>query len=170
MENASEIDARRAAAERARTVATQDALFEPWARSTVGEPVLVREVTGDPSYWLVPVELADRAIGFVRVTTEGRAVASGALYRHPGMLDTAPAVVTGITAADARERVADALGPDSVAEDPIYVHDGPPGREAWLVRVRERDGATRLLFVTGAGWYERSPDAAGSSPGLEGDQ
>ena len=168
MENAAEIDVRRAAEERAQTVATQDALFEPWARSTVGEPILVRAVTGAPSYWLVPVELADRAIGFVRVTTEGRAVASGALYRHPGTLDTAPAVVTGITAAEARDRVANAFGPDSVADEPVYVHDGPPGREAWLLRVRKRDGTTRLVFVTAAGWYERSPDAAGSAPGVEG--
>ena len=55
-----------------------------------------------------------------------------------------------ITAADARERVADAFGPDSVADEPMYVHDGPPGREAWLLRVRDRDGATRLVFVTAA--------------------
>jgi hypothetical protein len=165
--NGAEIDVRGAAEERAQAMATRDALFEPWVRSSVGEPVLVRAVTGEPSYWLVPVELDDRAIGFVRVTTEGKAVASGALYRDPTRLNGAPPVVTGITAAEARERVADALGAGAVAGEPVYVHDGPPGREAWLIRVREPDGATRLLFVTAAGWYERSPDAA-APPDLEG--
>lgn len=167
MANAEESDIRKAAAERAYVLAREDALFEPWARSTIGEPVLVRTVTGDPSYWVVPVELEDRAIGFVRVTTEGKAVAAGALYRDPRTLAGAPAVVTGITAAAARARVTDDLGPDVAMGDPVYVHDGPPGREAWLVRVREHDDATRLLFVTGAGWYERSSDAPGSAPELE---
>lgn len=167
MVNDAEIDVRGAAEERAQAIAMQDALFEPWARSTVGEPVLVRAVTGEPSYWLVPVELGDRAIGFVRVTTEGKAVASGALYRDPARLNGAPPVVTGITAAEARARVADVLGAGSVAGEPVYVHDGPPGREAWLIGVREPDGATRLIFVTAAGWYERSPDAA-AAPDLEG--
>lgn len=168
MTNDRGIDVRGAAAEQAHVLATRDALFEPWARSTVGEPVLVRTVTGEPSYWLVPVELGNRAIGFVRVTNEGRAVASGAFYRDPGNLDGAPAVVTGITAAEARERIAEMLGRDVVVADPVYVHDGPPGREAWLIRVREGDGVTKLLFVTAAGWYERSPDAVGSAPDLEG--
>jgi hypothetical protein len=167
MANGGESDIRRAAAERARVVARADSLFEPWARSTIGEPVLVRTVAGDPSYWVVPVELDDRAIGFVRVTTEGKAVASGALYRDPRTLAGAPAVVTGITAAAARARVTGDLGPDVAVGDPVYVHDGPPGREAWLVRVREQDDPTRLLFVTGAGWYERSSDAPGSAPELE---
>lgn len=167
MVNDAEIDVRGAAEERAQAIAMQDALFEPWARSTVGEPVLVRAVTGEPSYWLVPVELGDRAIGFVRVTTEGKAVASGALYRDPARLNGAPPVVTGITAAEARARVADVLGAGAVAGDPMFVHDGPPGREAWLIGVREPDGATRLIFVTAAGWYERSPDAA-AAPDLEG--
>lgn len=165
-----EVDVRRAAGERARAVAGQDPLFELWARSTVGEPVLVRTVTGDPSYWVVPIEFEERAIGFVRVTREGKAVAAGALYREPGRPETAPAAVTGITADDARERAADVLEDDVVVGDPVYVHDGPPGREAWLISARARDGATRRLFVTAGGCYERSPDAAGSAAGLEGDR
>ena len=90
-----EVDVRSAAGERARAVAGQDPLFELWARSSVGEPVLVRTVTGAPSYWVVPIELEERAIGFVRVTREGKAVAAGALYREPGRPETAPAAVTG---------------------------------------------------------------------------
>jgi hypothetical protein len=168
MANAAETDIRRAAAERALVMASRDALFAPWARSSIGEPLLVRTVTGDPSYWLVPVELEERAIGFVRVTTAGEAVATGALYRDPATLAGAPAVVTGITAADARERVTTELGPDVAVGDPVYVHDGPPGREAWLIHVREPDGATRLVFVGAAGWYERSPDADATAPDLEG--
>lgn len=167
MAEAAESEVRSAAEARARTVAAHDASFEPLARSLVGDPVLVRTMAGDPSYWLVPMELEGRAVGFVRVTTEGAAVASGSLLRDPDRLDSAPAVVTGITAVEASERVRAALGPDDVPEPPVYVHDGPPGREAWLVRVRERTGATRLLLVTAAGWYERAQGSVGAAAALE---
>lgn len=167
MAEPAESEIRRAAEAKARTVAAHDARFEPLARSLVGEPVLVRTVTGEASYWLVPMELDGRAVGFVRVTTDGTAVVAGSLLRDPDRLDSAPAVVTGITAVEASERVSAALGPDDVAESPVYVHDGPPGREAWLVRVRERAGGTRLLLVTTAGWYERAPDSGGAVAALE---
>lgn len=117
--------------------------------------MLVHTVTGRPSYWLVPVEREERAIGFVRVTLEGAAVASGAYYRDPARLDTAPRVVTGITAEEARGRAAAAAGAQAVLDEPVFVHDGPPGREAWLVVARRPDGTARSLFVTAAGWYER---------------
>ena len=59
MQNAAEIDVRRAAEERAPDRGdTGSLLFEPWAHATVGGPVLVHTVTGEPSYWLVPVGLA----------------------------------------------------------------------------------------------------------------
>ena len=48
MANDGESDIRKAAAERAYVLAREDALFEPWVRSTIGEPVLVRTVMGDP--------------------------------------------------------------------------------------------------------------------------
>lgn len=130
-------------------------MFAPWAEAAIGEPVLVHSVRGEPSYWLVPIEREDRSIGFVRVTLEGEAVASGAYYRDPARLDAAPHVVTGITADEAREQAAAAAGADAVLDQPIFVHDGPPGREAWLVRARRPDGTARSLFVTAAGWYER---------------
>jgi hypothetical protein len=148
----------RSAEERAQVMAARDPLFSPWADATVGEPIVVRTVSGRPSYWLVPMELAGRAIGFVRVSVEGRALAAGALYRDPARPELAPSVVTGITATEARSRVAEAIGQGALAGDPVYVHDGPPGREAWMVPVQQPDGVSKVLFVTAAGWYERSPD------------
>ena len=158
---------RSAAEQRARALASRDPLFSPWAEATLGEPLLVRTVAGRPSYWLVPVEHESRTIGFVRVTQAGKAVAAGALYRDPADLESAPHTVTGITAAEAVERIADAVGPGGVVSGPMYVHDGPPGREAWMVRVRNSDGGGRTIFVTAGGWYERSASEA-SDPSLEG--
>ena len=70
-------DARRAAdVERVRS-AERDSHFAPWARASVGEPVLVSTLRGEPSYWTVPVERDGRAIGFVRVSGTGQVMASG---------------------------------------------------------------------------------------------
>ena len=47
---------------------------------------------------------------------------------------------------------------ESVAE-PVFVHDGPIGREAWLVVISSKTRPHRWVFVTKGGHYER---AAGS--------
>lgn len=147
---------RRAAETRARDMPARDPLFAPWARATIGEPVLVRTTAGRPSYWVVPVELSDRAIGFVRVGMDAKAVAAGVLYRDPSTLRGAPDVVTGIGSEAAVAQAREVTGDGSVEDEPMYVHDGPPGREAWMVPVRDGSGARRAIFVTAGGWYERS--------------
>jgi hypothetical protein len=39
----------------------------------------------------------------------------------------------------------------------MFVHDGPPGREAWLVPVAVGGGRiTRWIFVSEGGIYERT--------------
>ena len=136
----------------------RDPLFAPWSTATIGEPVLVRSIDGRPAYWLVPVERDARAIGHVRVTLEGAAVAAGVSYRQPGRAHEAPALVTGIDAAAALAQARAAVTGTTLAE-PMYVHDGPPGREAWLVRIRDRGGVVRGIFVTPGGTYERDPSA-----------
>jgi hypothetical protein len=117
-------------------MATRPGRFPDWGSATTGEPVLVHDVDGQPSYWTVPIEADGRVIGFVRVGLDGVVSASGVPRDRR-------AVVTGITEADAAAAVS------SLAEEierPVYVHDGPPGREAWLVRA-----GTRRYFVTAAG-------------------
>lgn len=155
---------RHAAEQRASAIASRDPLFSPWAQANVGEPVLVKTVDGRPSYWLVPVEFESRTIGFVRVTQTGKAVAAGVLYRDPAQLETAPRTVTGITSAEALSSIKDMVGREDVVGEPRYVHDGPPGREAWMIAVRKPSGVERILFVTSGGWYERPIDELDRPP------
>ncbi|MGI8807978.1 MAG: hypothetical protein ACR2KK_09085 [Acidimicrobiales bacterium] len=138
-------------------MAGRDPLFEPWAAATIGDPVLVRTVEGEPSYWLVPVELGGRAIGFVRVTGNGRVAAAGVHYRDAQSLVDSPRLVTGIGADEAVEQARAHLAGTAarVMADPVFVHEGPPGREAWRVLVEVGDGSARTLFVTSGGVYER---------------
>lgn len=134
-----------------------DALFAPWTDASIGAPVMVRTVQGVPSYWLAPVMIQGRVAGFVRVNAEGKVVAFGAYYRDPAQIATGPTTVTRMDA-DAAARLA-AISVSSArgetATAPMYVHDGPPGREAWMIVVSRQGRPIRWIFVTPGGLYER---------------
>jgi len=134
-----------------------DPAFAPWNGAQLGEPVIVKTVLGANSYWLVPVELNDRVIGFVRVMGNGTVAAVGTLYREPEHLNNCPSVVTGITAEEALNKIEDMVntGQGELTGIPVFVHDGPPGREAWLVEVTAAGKPARWIFVTPAFVYGR---------------
>jgi hypothetical protein len=138
----------------------RDPLFAPWTDASVGEPILVRSTDGRPAYWLAPIEHAGRAIGFVRVSLAGEVAAAGVLYRDVRRAGDAPALVTRLDAETALARAREAVPGSEPIGDAVYVHDGPPGREAWMVRLRDPDRATRVVFVTPGGTYERDPAGA----------
>jgi hypothetical protein len=124
-----------------------------WKDAVAGTPVLVRTMSGVPSYWLVPIGLpsdAHRAdqpvVGFVRVTFTGRVAAAGSFGGRAR-------VITGITEAEARAAATHAA-PRAAIESALFVHDGPPGREGWRVRVTGADDSGRTLFITAGGVTE----------------
>jgi len=52
------------------------------------------------------------------------------------------------------------------AADPVFIHDGPVGKEAWLIEVMRDRVPIRWIFVTPAFIYER-PAGTGLSELLE---
>jgi len=140
-----------------RTEIQRDPLFAPWSDATLGQPFLVKNVFKEPSYWLVSVLIQKRVVGFVRVLGTGRVAAIGAFYQDPKQIEACPNIVTGIDAAEASLRAEEKIHPEQgeVASDPVYVHDGPAGREAWLIEVIKEDRPYRWIFVTPAFVYER---------------
>jgi hypothetical protein len=165
-------DARAAADTSLRTLTGQgDGILRPWADVKVDEPVLVYDVAGPPSYWLVPLESGGRVIGFARVDLSGETVAIGVFCRTPAEIDRCPDVVTGITADEASRRaaVSGQLTRDETTAPPRFVHDGPPGREAWLVETWRGGHPHRWLFVSRGGVYERPAGSRhGQSPHSSG--
>lgn len=134
-----------------------DPMFAPWSDASLGQPVLVKDVFRNPSYWVVPVLVQERVTGFVRVLLTGRISAVGTFYRSPEQIEACPVVVTGIDAAEASRQAGERIRPaqGEAASDPVFVHDGPPGREAWLIEVLKDGKPSRWIFVTAAGIYER---------------
>ncbi len=142
----------------ARSPIRQDPLFAPWSDASLGQPLVVKNVFKERSYWVVPVVIRGRAAGFVRVMGSGRVAAIGALYRNPDQIEACPATVTGIDPAEASRRAKERIEParGEVGSEPVFVHDGPPGREAWLVEVLKQGAPSRWIFVTPAFVYERA--------------
>lgn len=132
-------------------------VFAPWASASLGEPVLVRTVFREPSYWTVPVLLMKRTVGFIRVLGTGTIAAIGTFYQDPKQTDACPTTVTGIDATEALQKALVKVNEESgeQASEPIYVHDGPPGREAWRIEVLREGIPVRWIFVTPAFVYER---------------
>jgi hypothetical protein len=151
-------EAREAARRSLREVPVEaDPVFAPWTDAAAGEPAVVQTVQREPSYWLVPVVIQRRVAGFVRVNADGQVAAVGAYYRDPAQIAASPTTVTRIEAGAAAKMAAarvDAAGGET-AEAPVYVHDGPPGREAWMIEVSLQGRPRRWIFVTPGAVYER---------------
>lgn len=136
----------------------RDPMFAPWRDAFLDQPVLVKDVFKNPSYWLVPVLIQERVAGFVRVLGTGVVAAIGVFYKDPGEIKECPTTVTGIDAREASRMAEKRIHPEQgeMASDPIFVHDGPPGRESWLIEVIKEGRASRWIFVTPAFVYERA--------------
>jgi hypothetical protein len=135
----------------------KDTLFESFGGEAIGIPVLVMNLSKKPSYWLVPISFHDKVIGFARVLGNGRIAHIGTFIRTSVQIKEAPPTVTGIDASEATKRAAEKIdvGLGESVSEPIFVQDGPIGREAWFVEVIKDGRPTRWIFVTSAGTYER---------------
>ncbi len=135
-----------------------DPAFAGWSGAAAGAPLLVRDLAGRPSYWLIPVVAGGRTVGAVRVLGDGRVAAFEALREG--------SAVSSLDAAEAASRAQREIGAGESAAEPELVHDGPPGREAWRVEVLRRGRPSRWIFVTPGGVYERPAGQVGDE-GLE---
>jgi hypothetical protein len=136
--------------------APSDPVFSQWRNVSVGTPVLVRTLTKEPSYWIVPIVRNSTLVGFVRVLGSGRILHYGIVA---GETDLNRTSVTGISPHEALSRVAKGIsaGQGEVPGSPVLVHDGPMGREAWLIEVTRKNIPVRWIFITPAFVYERAP-------------
>lgn len=134
----------------------KEPIFTPWREASLGTPVLVRNLFKEPSYWLVPVLRLGQVIGFVRVLGSGKVAHIGTFYQDPSKIE-GPSTVTGVESTEASRKAVERIHRDQgeYALDPIFVHDGPVGREAWLIEVIKDRRPIRWIFVTPGFVYER---------------
>ena len=127
----------------------------------VGAPDAVRSPGGELDYWLVPGLRGDAVVAVARILPDARLATVGEL-REPAV-DTAQAV-TGLSGEQARQVAADLRDRYPAVSEPVLVHDGPVGREAWLCAVTAADGSERWVFATGGGTYDREANTPLGGP------
>ncbi len=142
---------------------------ELWARpdSVVGTPFLVRSVDEKPRYWIVPVILDEKVIGFTEVEMDGEVPRWGGMgclyspYYNPKNIDKCSSSVTPITSEEAKDiakNITDKYK-DTIISEPIYVYDdtGCCSGEAWMLKVAGKDGKIiSRVFATMLYAYERN--------------
>ena len=132
-------------------VAESDTMLAPWPAPSVGAPVMVEDIAGGPSYWLVPFTASGHVIGSARVDATGRVMTIGMSRSRTGRLEDCPRVVTLLTAEEAASLSRAVLESGEVALPPRFVHDGPRGREAWLIETQRAGRRARWITVTPGG-------------------
>ena len=137
-----------------------DPMLFLWRQASVGEPTLVRTVTKQPSYWIVPVTRRGKVIGFINVELSGVVSAFGYFYRHPQNLEDCPSVVTWFSAAEAKRRARSVLKKykEVSVSPPVFVHDGAKSKRAWMITVDKRGKLLTRIFITPKLVYERKGD------------
>jgi len=127
--------------------------------------VLARSPGGAPAFWIVPLVAGTRVPGFARVEPNGRVAQIG----HFGAAGDDPCVWPEAAffegpSATVMNEIRAKHSTASISQ-PQLSYDGSPAKWAWLVKVG--DPATRFIFVTPGGWYER-PARDDAASGREG--
>lgn len=129
----------------------------------IGDPVLVRTINEEPSYWRVPEILEGKVIGFMDVKPDGKVTRFG----HFGCfsqssktrnISNCPSVVTLNTAEEAKEiakNITDKYGDDAIISEPIFVHDGAETQLAWMLKIEKNNEIISRVFVSKDYTYEK---------------
>lgn len=136
----------------------EDPFFELLRGAVVGRPVLVKTVWKQPSYWLVPLSKEGKISGFVRVLLNGKVAHLGTFHEHTTDSPHSRTLITGISELDASKLAANRIRKElgESASEPVFIHDGPIGREAWLVEITKDSKPIRWVFISNELIYERS--------------
>jgi len=166
------------AAEAAATAATylaalsydSDRMLRPWRSASTADPLMVRTVERKPSFWLVPVVQRDRVLGHIEIGRDGDVWGHTYFYFQPDDLNGCPAVVTRISEREAIElsKRIRACHPDADFGEPVFVHDGPRSRLAWMIGVNIDGELVSRIFATPGYAYQRDVSELPPQPGMRG--
>ncbi|MCX9011956.1 MAG: UPF0228 family protein [Candidatus Methanoperedens sp.] len=134
-----------------------DPVFKSWEHSTLGDPVLVRTLEGEPSYWIVPVTFKDRIIGYIDVDKNKSIPRYGQFCEKPELLSACPSILVTPEEAAGMAKNITTKYPGANVSVPILVYDGDPGNAVWMLKVEEEGKIISRIYVTPvAGFvYER---------------
>lgn len=149
----------------------QEPKIAPLKGASVGEPILVRDETRLPLYWLVPCDREERVLGYIRIGLNGNVMGHGYFYNEPADLNPCPSVVTRITSHEAQKHAQKLLEEYQGynIEPPVYVYDRMRDKQVWMFEVLQDVGAViSRIFVAPGFIYQRKVDEKAPPPGMRG--
>src|SRR5512137_1704838 len=146
-----------------------DRMTEPWKHATIGNSLLVRDVSLEPSHWIAPVKRGKSVLGYIEVAPNYTVIGHAYFYTNPENLNDCPLTVTRISKEDALHLAKTTLEnyADAQFSKPFFVHDNARGRLAWMIQVRKNKELVSRVFVTPGYVYERQV-GVDREPGLRG--
>lgn len=148
-----------------------DPNLKAWKEADIGTPLLVHTTEREPSFWIVPVSLGRRVIGEIEVGLEGSILGHSYFCRDPSDL-SCPSVVTRITSEEALRQAEDHLKDYREKKvdisEPLFTHDGPRNRLAWMIEVIEKGEPKTRFFVTPGYVYKKRAGEKSELSGLRG--
>jgi hypothetical protein len=144
-------------------------MLKPWRDAIVGNPVLVRTIELEPSYWIVPTVLHGKILGYIEVDPDGSVLGHAYFYQSSDDLQSCPNVVTQLNAEEAY-RQAEAIRNTYFGtefSEPIFVHDDSHDRLAWMIEIRIEGEVVSRVFVTPGYVYQRKLGEKSTPQGRE---
>jgi hypothetical protein len=141
-----------------KSIQEDDPVFKSWEQSTLGDPILVRTLEEEPSYWTVPVIFKEKVIGFIDIDRNESIPRYGIFgCGKTDNLSACPSVLTFTTPEEAVELAKNitAKYPDAKVSAPIFVHGDEKGHTAWMLKVEKEEKIISRVFVAGNNVYER---------------
>lgn len=123
---------------------------------TPGEPAYVRaaEASAGSGYWLVAGWSNGTISAVARILRDGRVATVGHISAPAADAAEAATGLSSARVASQKDEIARAYS-GRIVNGPILVHDGPVGREAWMLVLERESGETLHLFATAGGTYVR---------------
>lgn len=132
-----------------------DPNFAAVRAADVGNPILVRDLAGEPTFWFVPFLTGNLACGFAHIDLSGGidrlGIYGATAIDHGSWIDAS--FFEGPPLAFVEE--IKSRYPDATLSDPLFSYDKAPTRLAWVVKIKHSDQSETVVFISGAGWYER---------------
>jgi len=149
----------------------QEPKIGPLKEASVGEPMLVRDETRSPFYWLVPCHHEEKVLGYMEIGLDGNFMGHGYFYNEPTDLTPCPSVVTRLTSKEAQKHAQKLLEEYKgyKIESPVYIYDRMRDKQVWMFEVQQDVGSVvSRIFVTPGFVYERKAGEKSPSPGMRG--
>lgn len=129
-------------------------------KGKTGIPIPVYTPDGkDVVSWFVGVTVGDRITSFLQFDDAGKLIRYSSFQRDSGTIEGCPSADTWLKSTHAKNRARSMVGKGALVKRPYLSYHQNITRLAWIVRVTERGGIERTVYVSGDSVFETGTDA-----------